>query len=226
MAVGDVGTRVRMAREQYPGRMRIIDLARALGIDHGRLSNWERGKHDPPYDMVLKIAEALGVSVDWLLGEKVPMKPASAEKNKPVFRSGVRFIPVYGSISAGNPGHNVNDAIEWYEMREWGGEFERWGRIIDGWSMEPVLQAGDLAIFEDRGWEIGHVVHAYRDGEDTIKQVKKVDGRLHLCPTNADYDPIDGEGWHIRGVCIAYVRKESDGSTTLREYPHGMRPKL
>lgn len=206
--------------------MRIADLARRLDVDHGRLSNWERGKHDPPYEYVLKIAETLGVNVDWLLGEKVPMADPSRGTHQPIYRAGIRHIPVYGSISAGNPGHNANDAIEWYEMREWGNEFERWGRLIDGWSMEPHLLAGDLAIFEDRRWEVGHVVHAYRDGEDTVKQARKINGHLCLCPTSLDYDKIDGEEWQIRGVCIAYVRKESDGSTTLREYPHGMRPKL
>lgn len=226
MATGDVGRRIREARDSFgEGTMRIADLARRLGVDHGRLSNWERGKHDPPYDFVVKAADILDVNVEWLLGEPIPMRDPSKRNLRPVYRTGTKWIPVYGAIAAGTPAHNTGDAIDWYEMREWLTEFERWGRIIEGFSMEPNLMAGDMAIFENRQWEPGHVVHAYDAGEDTVKQVRRIGGKIKLCPTNPDYDMIDGEGWNIKGVCIAYVRREDDGSTTLREYPNGMRPK-
>lgn len=111
-------------------------------------------------------------------------------------------------------------------MREWGGDFERWGRVVEGFSMEPYLRAGDFAIFENRQWEPGHAVHAYDDGEDTVKVAKRVKGVLRLYPTNPDYEPIDAESWHVKGVCIAVYREESDGETILREFRNGLRPKL
>jgi transcriptional regulator with XRE-family HTH domain len=225
MARGDIGLRVRQAREAFPGRMRIIDLAAKLGISHARLSNWERGEHDPPPEYIERIAQTLRVNIGWLLGDAVPMIDSTASFIKPVHRAGSRIVPIYGAISAGKPEHMTSDAIEFYEMVEWGGDFERWGRVVDGWSMEPHLTAGDWAIFENRRWEPGHVVHAYRDGEDTVKQVRFINGVLTLCPTNPDYEAFDGRDWHIKGVCIALVRMEQDGGQTLRQYVHGMRPR-
>jgi transcriptional regulator with XRE-family HTH domain len=226
MARGDIGLRVRQAREAFPGRMSIIDLAERLGISHGRLSNWERGEHDPPPELIERIAQILRVNIEWLLGDPVPMHDPTAGITKPVHRAGSRIVPIFGAISAGKPAHMISDAVEYYEMVEWGGDFERWGRIVDGWSMEPHLTAGDWAIFENRRWEPGHIVHAYRDGEDTVKQVRFFNGVLTLCPTNEGYDQVDGRDWHIKGVCIGLVRMEPDGAQTLRQYPHGMRPKV
>lgn len=227
VAAGDIGRRVREARKAYgDGNMRIADLARRLDLDHGRVSNWERGQHDPPYDMILRIADALDVSVDWLMGEPVPMRDPASSRMKPIARAGTRWIPVFGGIAAGSPTSNTGEAVDWYEMRDWGGDFERWGRVVDGFSMEPFLEAGDMAIFENRQWEPGHIVHAYNDGEDTVKQIRRIEGRLTLCPTNPEYEPIDAESWHVKGVCIAYVRHEDDGGMTLREYKNGYRPKI
>lgn len=227
VAAGDVGKRVREARKAYgDGTMRTADLAKSIGVDQRRLGNWERGQHDPPHEMVQKIADALSLNPEWLYGETVPMKDPTRKEHKPILRGGVRWVPIYGAISAGPPSSNQGDILEWYEMRDWGGDFDRWGRVVEGFSMEPYLEAGDWAIFENRQWEPGHVVHAYHDGSDTIKQVRKVEGRPTLYPCNSEYDPIDAASWHVKGVCVAYVRREPDGSTTLREYPQGMRPKI
>ena len=220
-----MGERIKQAMA-VRGYRHITDLAKDVDESDARVGGWVRGKHDPTADMLPKLARVLQVTESWLAGEPGPMKPPRvAEPERPVYRTGTRYIPIYGPITAGSPAQNAGDVIEWYEMREWGGDFERWGRIVDGFSMEPHLEPGDFAIFENRRWDPGHVVHAYDAGEDTVKQVRRVDGKLWLCPTNPEYERIDGSNWNIKGVCIGYVRREPDGSVTLREYPQGMRPK-
>lgn len=43
------------------------DLARRLEVSRERLSKWERGKHEPPLDMVIALCDALEVSIDELV---------------------------------------------------------------------------------------------------------------------------------------------------------------
>ena len=43
------------------------DIARALGVDRGYISNIENGKKNPTLTTLQKIANALGVGVDGLL---------------------------------------------------------------------------------------------------------------------------------------------------------------
>lgn len=45
-----------------------IDLAQALGVAQSMLSNWERGIHRPPDDIIFEIADRYGVSTDYLMG--------------------------------------------------------------------------------------------------------------------------------------------------------------
>lgn len=211
MAKRGVGERLRKAMDEKPGgRIRPTDLARQLSETVGekitpqRLGNWLNDDKEPSTNKILEaMADILDVNVDWLIGENIPMRDPTKKLQRPVYRTGTRWVPIYGAISAGSPASNQGDVVEWLEMREWGGDFERWGRVVEGFSMEPYLRAGDFAIFENRQWEPGHAVHAYDDGEDTVKVAKRVKGVLRLYPTNPDYEPIDAESWHVKGVCAS-----------------------
>lgn len=44
------------------------DLAESVGIDRSMVGNYERGAHYPPVPTLIKLAEALQVSLDRLLG--------------------------------------------------------------------------------------------------------------------------------------------------------------
>lgn len=44
------------------------DLAKIVGVSEGAISHYETGRREPDPDMLKKIACALGVSVDYLLG--------------------------------------------------------------------------------------------------------------------------------------------------------------
>lgn len=62
----DVGARIR----QRIAEMGITqaDVARALGISQQRLGNYVNGKRPPDIETLVKVAKALNVSTDWLLG--------------------------------------------------------------------------------------------------------------------------------------------------------------
>src|SRR5580700_5806758 len=67
--------------ELFPVRLRSIrvrrgwnqeDLARELGVSKGSIGNWEGGKNMPTPPGLSKLAELLGVSIDFLLGGASP----------------------------------------------------------------------------------------------------------------------------------------------------------
>lgn len=61
-------------------------LAEMVGIDHSNLRYWEQSGKNPRSDLLPAIAEALGVSIDELLGLK-PVKSAPAGRAKRTFDS-------------------------------------------------------------------------------------------------------------------------------------------
>lgn len=217
-----------MARSEHrPFPVAQGQLAERIGVSQARLSNWERGLHAPTLDQIRKIADALAVDSEWLrTGAGSPTQPELSLDAVGIDRANVRFVPVHGAITAGVPADHLSQVVEYIEMKDWGGHFERWGRIIEGDSMEPDLLPGDIVVLEDRRWEPGHVVHAFDKGEDTIKVAAQDKSGVWLLPINPDYAPIDAQSWHVKGVCVAYVRREPGGAVLTREFPNGMKPRL
>lgn len=54
------------------------ELAQIIGVAQNTFHGYESGKHDPKSDLLIKIANACNVSVDYLLGVK-----ENSEKNSP-----------------------------------------------------------------------------------------------------------------------------------------------
>lgn len=76
--------RIREARKQ--AGIKQIDLCARLGISQGALSGWENGKYEPGSAGWLSLSEALGVSVDYLMGvteeqKETPIPVSEDERN-------------------------------------------------------------------------------------------------------------------------------------------------
>lgn len=76
--------RIREARKQ--AGIKQIDLCARLGISQGALSGWENGKYEPGSAGWLSLSEALGVSVDYLMGvteekKETPIPNSEDERN-------------------------------------------------------------------------------------------------------------------------------------------------
>lgn len=50
------------------------ELGRSVGVAESTISLYETGKHEPDIQTMLRIAAALGVSVDELLGDSIPVQ--------------------------------------------------------------------------------------------------------------------------------------------------------
>ena len=46
------------------------ELGEKVGVKQNTFTNWEKGKREPNFEIVIKLADLLEVSVDWLFGRK------------------------------------------------------------------------------------------------------------------------------------------------------------
>ncbi len=170
-------------------------LAKKLGVNHTSVNSWldvdgSRPRDPRMYEQMIDILSSHG----------------PAERNLEMRRAGVRMVPVYAGIPAGIPTANTMD-IDYEEVLDWGSDFERWGRIINGYSMAKILLPNDIAVFEDRRFETGDVVHAYKDGDDCVKAIKGAGENVMLYSFNEDYAPFDAAGWKAKGVLVQRIRR-------------------
>ena len=54
-------------------RISAAELSRKINVDEGTISNYKKGNYEPKQKRTQAIANALGVSINWLLGADVPM---------------------------------------------------------------------------------------------------------------------------------------------------------
>ena len=187
-------------------------LAERMEINHVSVTEWVRGDVRPRdrtvFDRMLSV---------------IASHEATTETNVHIRRAGIRRIPVMGGLSAGSLS-SVQTDVDFLEVKDWGTGLERWGRVVEGYSMEPLLMPGDLVVFEQRPYSPYDIVHAFGpDGSDTVKVVRGHGAKVELVPINPDYQVIPGIGMEIRGVAIMRIRKGPDDSTHTSEFPHGMR---
>lgn len=218
-----IGDRLKQLRTEKGWSRERLGLAVGVSGDAIRQYELEVVRLWRNEELIKLIAQTFEVSPDYLLRGDLPDRKDSRIA---VLRTGYRMVPVYGALTAGSPGYTASDVLDYVELADWGGEFERWGRIITGDSMSPEFEQGDVAIFEDRRAEGGHAVHAFCNGEDTFKVLRATRDGFELWPINtADYDPVPLQGdhsWTVKGVCIMRIREASRGVRDVREYRHGL----
>lgn len=184
--------------------LRQIDFAKEMGILQSTLSSWETGRYEPDSEMLVKIANYFGVTVDYLLGGK---KVSNSIKTKG------KWIPVLGDVAAGIPIEAVEDIVDYEEIDAAlaaTGDF--FGLRIKGSSMEPRIREGDVVIVRKQDdADTGDTAVVMVNGDSaTVKRIKKEpDGSLVLIPNNPAYDAqhfspaeIEDKPVHIIGKVI------------------------
>jgi transcriptional regulator with XRE-family HTH domain len=76
----------RLARLRKERGFTQVELADKTGMIQALISDYERDKLRPYADVVVRLALALGISTDELLGVDRPKKPTGAEKNRRFLR--------------------------------------------------------------------------------------------------------------------------------------------
>ena len=188
-------------------------LAERVGSNHVTVGSVLSGKTQKPQDP--KIWEKMEAAIDEYRSSKMPIKiePRTLVK-----------IPVMNGIRAGHPWDTSATDVDWEWYPNQGPDFQAWGRYVDGESMSPILIPGDAAIFENRQWEIGDVVHACKDGKDVVKAIRRHGEELMLESFNGeDQQPFSAAGWKVEGVCVARIRYYQRKVRQLTEFPNGLK---
>lgn len=157
--------------------IRQTDLVQMTGIDKGALSSYMNGRYMPNAEKVAKIAKALSVSVDYLLGKDDPLAADPPKTHE---------VPVLGKVAAGVPISAQEDIIGtiWTDK-------ECFALKIKGNSMSPRIMDGDIVLVKKQeSAEDGDLVIAEIDGEATCKVLKRSHGSVMLVPFNAAFAPF------------------------------------
>lgn len=170
--------------------MRQADIAQKLGVGRTTYVKYENGDNEPSFEMLNKLSDLFGVSIDYLLGRDSGYEGSGA----PVpTRPGSKWIPVLGKVAAGVPIEAVEDILDYEEisaqMAESGDYF---ALQIKGDSMEPRMKSGDVVIVrrQDDADSGDTAVVLINGDEATVKRIKKSPEGLMLIANNPAYEPM------------------------------------
>ena len=199
------------------------DVADFLGVSRTSYTQYESGKRGLSAEMLSKLSDYFGVSIDVILGrEDLGEMPAREIVVKPeiVFEDEV-LIPVVASLHCGyGVSGDPYTVIDYQKVPK---SFKtRYGdnlvlNYATGDSMFPTIRSGDLMLcYPDSIWDDGTIVVIYINGSDTVKRIyHAVDGGIDLIPDNpkfkaVHYSPKDIEDLQIAvlGHVITVLPKE------------------
>lgn len=160
------------------------EISRLLGMKYTTYVSYEKGQREPNSDVLVKIADFYGTTVDYLLG--VNNERTSGKS------TGV-MIPVLGYVRAGIPIEAVEEILDYEEISiEMSRQGDYFGLQIKGDSMEPKFSDGDVVIVRKQTQvDNGQIAVVLVNGNDaTVKKFYRTDNGIKLVSTNPTYDPF------------------------------------
>lgn len=169
----------RLVRTMFLKGIRQADIVDKTGIDKASVSLYVHGKYMPNAGNMEKIARALGVSVEYLLGkEDIPIAKMTLPQ--------IHEVPIIGKVAAGVPISAQEDIVGTVMT-----EKNVFALRIKGDSMSPRIMDGDIVLVRQQDTaEDGDIVIAEIDGEATCKVLKRSHGSVMLVPFNAAFAPF------------------------------------
>ena len=186
----------RLKKIMFMKGIRQIDIANRTGVNKGNVSRWMSGENIPYGENLTRLAVALGVTVDELMGRdelktsKLTIPPSHE-------------VNVLGSVAAGVPMIAQEDIIGTIVT-----EKDVFALRIRGDSMSPRIMDGDTVLVRRQDFaEDGDVVIALIDGDATCKVLKRSRIAVTLVPFNGAYPPLvftgaDAENLKILGKVV------------------------
>lgn len=182
-----------------------VNLAKKLNISRSSIGMFESDARIPTTDTLIRYAKFFGVSLDYLLGNDLPIEGQD-----------YITINVYGSIPAGVPIEAIEDISDTEDIsfKDFDKNKTYIGLKVEGDSMYPKYLDGDTIILEltsdcESYTDAAVYVNGY---EATLKTVIKNDnGTITLMPINTSYPPKtygkDDDPVRVLGVVKEIRRK-------------------
>lgn len=170
-------TRIRVLLKQRG--MTAQRFEKEVGLANGYIHNAEVRGTLPKSDILFRMAEYLGVTPEFLLGNEQ--------------KSNARLIPLVGRVAAGVPISAVENVIGQEEISEKlaaTGEF--FALKIKGDSMSPTICDGDVVVVRQQDTaDSGDIVIALVNGDDGVcKTFRRTGTAVMLISINPVYDPM------------------------------------
>ncbi|MDM3868105.1 MULTISPECIES: XRE family transcriptional regulator [Proteus] len=182
-----IGTRIRELRKKKG--LTILQLATAINSDVGNISRLERNIQGYTENTLVKIAEALGVSVADLFTENVP----EPDEIKFIGKVPSGMVQVRGEAFLGVDG--AVDMIEAHNgwLKIYSDDVDAYGLKVKGDSMWPRIQSGEYVVVEpNTAVRSGDEVFVRTvEGHNMIKIFNKTrDGDYQFTSINNSHKPI------------------------------------
>lgn len=185
-----IGERIRDARRT--AGLSQVDLAVKVGVSQPAVANWESGVHDPRRLMLARIADALGVSADWLASGarsavETDKHPAAAYLRRPI-----QHTPVISFAEAArlldNPDADPHAVAEDY-IPVTSGADRLFALFVDDEAVDLAFPKGTLVVidYSDRFPVDGTFALFQLDGPPVIRRWRENPMRLEPASLNASY---------------------------------------
>ncbi len=158
------------------------DLAKKIGTTQQQIARYESGSNDVKSSVLIKMSEAMGVTISYLLG----LESEGVNAAPDAFTD----VPLYGSIAAGTPIEMV--AVEGSHPIPVD-VYKRFPKSfllkVEGDSMNKILPNGCYALVDPcqttdcNGAPYAVCVNGY---DATIKRVRKLNNGFELVPDSTD----------------------------------------
>lgn len=165
------------------------DLAKKIGTTQQQIARYESGENDVKSSVIIKMSEALGVTISYLLGLGEDSGVIQMR------RSPSHPMPVVGRIAAGTPREAIYQTGEMHDAPEslWEAHSGGFWLIVSGNSMNRLFSEGTLVLIDpDEEVRNGDVAVVFVNGDDaTLKRVYYDGETVRLHPESYDPEYID-----------------------------------
>ena len=204
-----LGSRLKELRELKG--LRQEDVAKVFSYGKSTISQWESGRNEPEYEILVKLAEYFEVTTDYLLGKTNCLNP-SFNSNK---------IPLLGTIHNGLPilaAENISGYFSIPDSMQADFVFRVTGDNMTG----AGILDGDYAICRlSDSPQTGQIIVALKDEDLKSEAALKYyfnDDAPKLKAANPAYADLDyTKGYRCAGMMIGLIRKDSPAYPTYKE---------
>jgi SOS-response transcriptional repressors (RecA-mediated autopeptidases) len=184
------------------------ELAKKLNVHQTAVSQWENGRTSPDKDILIKISELFGVSIDMLMQDYKNGNSDCTTSHEFYQYRPKRKIPILGRISAGFPLY-ASENIEGYVACDYpDSDCEHYFALkVRGDSMTAAgICDGDIVIIKQQDIvENGQIAVVRVNGDDaTIKRFNQKNNTVILTPQS--YNPShQAQVYDIRQTPISII---------------------
>ena len=188
----------------------VTELSIKTGIGASTISRYISGRFEPKQDKLKKLADALDVNPDWLMGEDVPKKKTDYYYNN-ILPLVTKKVPMLGEIACGEPILAIENIMDFVTVPS--SIYADMALICKGESMTGArIFDGDLVyIRAQEDVDNGEIAAVLIGDEATLKRVYKFPGvGFVLSAENPAYEDMiykeaDAEQVHIIGKAVAFT---------------------